>query len=84
MDDVEQRFAAIRHEIDNLKVALQMTADDTERLQLHARINACIRESIGLIDQRLGSRNADAADVASGSVPADQAARERSVGDEPS
>jgi hypothetical protein len=82
MDDLAQRFAAIRHEIDSLKAALQTTADDAERHSLHARINRCIRESIQLIDQRLGSRNADAASAAPGRVPANQAPLERSVGDE--
>ena len=53
MADIEQRFAAIRQEIDRLRTALQTSVDDAERHQLHARLNECIRESIRLVDQRL-------------------------------
>lgn len=81
MDNLEQGFAAIRQEIDRLKVALQTTVDDVERHQLHAQINSCIRESLRLIDQRLGLRTA-ATDAASESIPTDQATSERSVGAE--
>jgi CHASE3 domain sensor protein len=81
MDNLEQHFAAIRQEIDRLKVALQTTVDDAERHQLHTQINACIRESLRLIDQRLGLRTA-ATDAVSVKVPTDQPASERSVGGE--
>jgi hypothetical protein len=80
MDNLEERFAAIRQEIDRLKVALQTTVDDAERHEIHTRINACIRESLQLIDQRLGRRYANA-NAAFGNTPADQATNERSVGD---
>jgi hypothetical protein len=76
MDDLHERFLVIRHEIDNLKAALQTTEDNVEQHQLHARINDCIRQSIQLIDQHLGRHNA-----AAGAASADQEARQRSVGD---
>ena len=78
MDDLEQGFAAIRQELDRLKVALQTTVDDVERHQLHAQINSCIRESLRLIDQRLGLRAA-AMDAVTDNIPDDQGASERSV-----
>ena len=81
MDNVEQHFAAIRQEIDRLKVALQAAVDDTERHQLHSEINACIRQSLRLIDQRLGLRTAPM-DAVSKHVATDQANSERIVGGE--
>jgi hypothetical protein len=81
MDKVEEHFAAIRQEIDRLKVALQTTVDDAERHQLHSQINTCIRASLRLIDQHLGLRTA-ATDAVSENVPTHQATSERRVGAE--
>ena len=81
MDDVLQRFEAIRHEIDSLKTALQGATDDAERHELHARINDCIRESLQLIDQRLIRQNTTA-DTAPAAARADQAAGQQSPADD--
>jgi hypothetical protein len=81
MDDVQQRFVAIRHELDELKVALQTTTDDAERHQLHTRINDCIRASLQLIDQRLNRYNATV-NAAPETIREDQMSSQRSVGDE--
>jgi hypothetical protein len=51
--DIQQRFTAIREEIDGLKVILQVTADAATRHILLTRLNECICESIRLVDQRL-------------------------------
>lgn len=80
MDNLEERFAAIRQEIDRLKIGLQTAVDDAERHEIHTRINACIRESLHLIDQRLERRYVNT-NAAFGNTPADQAINERSVGD---
>jgi hypothetical protein len=81
MDDVQQRFVAIRHEIDELKIALQTTTDDSERHRLHTRINDCIRASLQLIDQRLNRYNTTI-DSAPETVREGQTPSQRSVGDE--
>lgn len=80
MDDVQQRFVAIRHEIDSLKAALQAAVDDTERNQLHACINDCIRESLQLIDRRL-SRHIASTDSAAEVNSSDSGSHQQSVGD---
>ena len=80
MDDIQQRFVAIRQEIDELKAALQTTTDDAERHRLHTRVNDCIRASLQLIDQRLNRYHA-AADATSESLHDGHAASQRSVGD---
>ena len=81
MDDVQQRFVAIRHEIDELKLALQTTTDDAQRHRLHTRINDCIRASLQLIDQRLNRYN-PTIDAVSETIHEDQTPSQRSVGDE--
>jgi hypothetical protein len=80
MDDVQQHFLAIRHEIDSLKAALQTAVDDAERHRLHTRINDCIRESLQLVDRRL-NRHITGTDSAAEVNASDRASRQRSIGD---
>jgi hypothetical protein len=75
MLDLEQRFAALRQEIDQLKAALQTTTGDLERHALHRRINECIRESIRLLDTRLEKQPTATRDTAAdgnGSQPVER------------
>jgi len=53
MDNLEQRATELRAEIDRLKAALLATTTESERFQLHAQMDTCIRESLALIEQRL-------------------------------
>jgi hypothetical protein len=53
MDNLEQRAAELRAEIDELKAALVAATDEDTRFGLHARVDRCIRESLALIEQRL-------------------------------
>src|SRR5262245_48938212 len=81
MDDLEQRFVAIRQELNRLKAALASSTDEVERHNLHANINTSIRQSIQLIDQHL-SRYDVLRPTHSESASTDQSAAERSVGGE--
>jgi hypothetical protein len=47
------QLATLRHELDTLKVALEGAADADERLQIRARINACLRAYLQLVNARL-------------------------------
>jgi hypothetical protein len=53
MDTLERRATELRAELDQLKSALLAATDESERFELHQRINACIRESLTLIERRL-------------------------------
>jgi len=53
MDRHENRAVALRAEIERIKSALVIATDEAERGDLYMRLNACIRESLALIDQRL-------------------------------
>jgi hypothetical protein len=53
MDRHEDRAVALRADIERIKSALLITTDEPARGDLHMRLNACIRESLALIDQRL-------------------------------
>jgi hypothetical protein len=53
MNTLEQRGTELRAEIDQLKSALQVTTNVSDRFELHGRLNSCIRESLALIEQRL-------------------------------
>jgi hypothetical protein len=68
MAHVEHDLAAIRQEIAALRIALQTTSQEQARYELHTRLNACIRESLRLINQRTTASSGDTA-------------RERSVGE---
>jgi hypothetical protein len=81
MDDIQERFVVIRHELDELKAALQTATADAERHRLHTRINECIRASLQLIDQRLNRYNVSA-DATSETSRDGRSASQRSVGDE--
>jgi hypothetical protein len=76
MDDVQERFDDIRHRLDGLKAALATATDDAERHRLHEQINNCIRESIRLVDLRLGRGTST-----SRAERADQGDSERRVGE---
>jgi hypothetical protein len=52
MDDREQRAAALRAELDQLKSALLSTTDERTRHAIHRLINARICESLVLMKQR--------------------------------
>jgi hypothetical protein len=71
MSDLEQRATDLRTEIASIKGRLAGTIDEAERYQLHTRLNACIRESLALIDQRLQASRASLTEPL----------RERRVGD---
>jgi hypothetical protein len=53
MDSLDRRAEELRAEIDRLKTALLATTTETERFELHAQLDTCIRESLALIEQRL-------------------------------
>jgi hypothetical protein len=53
MDALKQRTTEVRAEIERLKSALLTTTNETERFEVRARLNACIRKSLGLIEQCL-------------------------------
>jgi hypothetical protein len=53
MNTLEQRSTELRAEIDQLKSALQVTTNVSDRFELHGRLNCCIRESLALVEQRL-------------------------------
>lgn len=59
MDALEQRATEVRAEIERLKSALLVTTNKTERFEVHARLNACIRESLALVEQRLQAPRAE-------------------------
>jgi hypothetical protein len=56
---MEQRRMELHAEIERTKDLLLVTTDELGRRRLHARINACLRENIALIDQRLQSQLAN-------------------------
>ena len=58
MDDLEQRATELRAELDRLKSALQATTSESERFELHAQLNTCIRASLALLEQRLQTARA--------------------------
>jgi hypothetical protein len=79
--DIQQRFTAIRQEIDGLKAILQVTSDAATRYILLTRLNECICESIRLVEQRLQPYvdNSPADEPASSPAPL----LERHVGESP-
>jgi hypothetical protein len=78
MSDLDQQVATLRTEMDRVKAALQTTTDEAERAALHMRLNACIRASIQLIDERIQAFDAY---LRARQQSAPEPLRERSVGE---
>jgi hypothetical protein len=57
----EMQLAALCHELGSLTDALECAADPDERLQIRARINACLRAYLQLMNARLQAALATAA-----------------------